>query len=79
MKAKDKFQGMLYASYLDRKTNQTFFIQNHEVTQQQEIDPAKNKDTDIFKAQAESLAKKTTVQLPGEKRKESREKIIRVR
>ncbi len=28
MNAKDKFQGMLYASYYDRKTNKTFFVRN---------------------------------------------------
>lgn len=27
--AKDKFQGKLYASYHDRKTNQTYFVRNH--------------------------------------------------
>ena len=29
-KATDKFQGKLYASYHDRKTNQTYFIRNHQ-------------------------------------------------
>lgn len=28
--AKDKFHGKLYASYHDRKTNQTYFIRNHQ-------------------------------------------------
>ena len=34
MKAKDKFQGKLYASYHDRKKNQTFFVRNPELLQQ---------------------------------------------
>ena len=34
LKAKDKFQGKLYASYHDRKTNRTYFIRNHEFTSQ---------------------------------------------
>lgn len=29
LKAKDPFQGKLYASYYDRKTNRTYFIRNH--------------------------------------------------
>jgi len=33
MKAKDKFQGKLYASYHDRKKNQTFFVRNPELLQ----------------------------------------------
>src|SRR3546814_925492 len=34
MKAKDKFQGKLYASYHDRKKNQTFFVRNPELFQE---------------------------------------------
>ncbi|MGC8483738.1 MAG: hypothetical protein ACP5OE_08870, partial [Thermodesulfobium sp.] len=34
LKAKDKFQGKLYASYHDRKTNQTYFIRNHDFASQ---------------------------------------------
>jgi hypothetical protein len=34
MQSKDKFQGKLYASYHDRKTNQTYFIRNHEFASQ---------------------------------------------
>ncbi|OJX08958.1 MAG: hypothetical protein BGO76_06415 [Caedibacter sp. 38-128] len=34
MNAQDKFQGKLYASYYDRKTNRTFFVRNHEQSQQ---------------------------------------------
>lgn len=33
-RAKDRFQGKLYASYHDRKTNQTYFIRNHEFASQ---------------------------------------------
>lgn len=33
-KANDKFQGKLYASYHDRKTNKTYFIRNHEFASQ---------------------------------------------
>lgn len=29
MKASDRFKGKLYASYHDRKTNQTYFVRNH--------------------------------------------------
>lgn len=29
-KAKDKFQGKMYASYYDRYTNRTFFVRNHD-------------------------------------------------
>ena len=35
-KAKDKFQGKLYASYHDRKTHKMFFIRNAELHQQKE-------------------------------------------
>lgn len=34
LKAEDKFQGKLYASYHDRKTNRTYFVRNHEFTSQ---------------------------------------------
>jgi hypothetical protein len=34
MNAKDKFQGKFYASYHDRKKNQTFFVRNPELLQQ---------------------------------------------
>lgn len=34
LKAEDKFQGKLYASYHDRQTNRTYFVRNHEFTSQ---------------------------------------------
>lgn len=34
LKAENKFQGKLYASYHDRKTNRTYFIRNHEFVSQ---------------------------------------------
>lgn len=34
LKAIDKFQGKLYASYHDRKSNKTFFIRNHDFASQ---------------------------------------------
>ncbi|MFZ2198335.1 MAG: hypothetical protein WAV13_11415 [Thermodesulfovibrionales bacterium] len=34
LKAEDKFQGKLYASFHDRKTNRTYFVRNHEFTSQ---------------------------------------------
>lgn len=37
MNAEDKFQGKLYASYHDRKTNKTFFIRNTTITQPKEL------------------------------------------
>jgi hypothetical protein len=32
LRAEDKFQGKLYVSYHDRKTNRTYYIRNHEFT-----------------------------------------------
>ncbi|MDP3532585.1 MAG: hypothetical protein Q8S31_04780 [Alphaproteobacteria bacterium] len=32
-KTENKFEGMCYASYQDRSTNQTFFIRNHEIAE----------------------------------------------
>ena len=34
LKASDRFKGKLYASYHDRKTNQTYFVRNHEFASQ---------------------------------------------
>ena len=34
LNTEDKFQGKLYASYHDRKTNRTYFIRNHEFASQ---------------------------------------------
>lgn len=34
LKASDRFKGKLYASYHDRKTNQTYFVRNHDFASQ---------------------------------------------
>ncbi len=44
MNAKDKFHGMLYASYYDRKTNKTFFVRNPNFIQKKESFDNANKE-----------------------------------
>lgn len=61
LRSEDKFQGKLYASYHDRKTNRTYFVRNHEFTSQvlNSLKTSYSSTKQRIKKSVETLLKKT--------------------